>query len=334
MAVSQTILERVYTKVESAWGTAATLAGANKMNFTKCAIEGEQGDIPSNDKTGTISEAVGAAGPRGGRWSLEWEARPNGTAAVVPDCDPIFQATWGQAATVVPSTSVEYSFANLVKSITIGRYRDPNTVMQQLLIGGVVQELQFAFAQNANCKITASGTGLFAPDSITFGSLDAGGKGGLGSFPAEPGSGVTNGEPVNGLAGSASLDGSTAVQIRDANIRVQTAIECPRDRLFAGQYPSAPERDKLRVFMDLVIVDEDIAGVTNLYTKALTRTRVPIVLTAGATAGSRFQFTAASVLLPMPSLSDDARKWAANLRNMRCYPTTSTALDELKLKIY
>lgn len=332
--VSQTILERVYTKVETTFGTAATLAGANYMRHTKCSLIAEQGEIESTDKTGSISFSPGAAGSRGGKWSLDFEARPNGVAGTAPDCDPVLQGAFGAAGTVVAVTSVTYNMASAIKTLTIGRFRDPSTIMQQLAHGCVLQDLNFTFAQNANCRITASGSSLWVLDSKTWATTDATGKGGTAGAPAEPATPVSNGDPVNGLAGSASLDGSSDIQIRDASIRMTTAIEVPRDRLFNGQYGSNPERDKLSVFVDLVIVDEDIASVTNLYVKALARTRIPIVLTAGSVAGSRFQFTLGSVQLPMPELTDDARKWASNLRNMRCYPSTGTALDECILKIF
>jgi hypothetical protein len=326
MAVSQTILERIFTATESAWGTAATLAGGDYMRHTKCSLIAEQALIPSSDKTGSISATKGASGARSGRWSLEWEGRPNGVAATVPDCDPVLVAAFGKAA-----TAGVYSFDSAIKSFTLGRYRQPSGVMQQIGIGCVVQELGFNFEQNANCMFTASGSCLWVPDSVTFATLDSGGKGGLASVAAEPGSPVSNGSPVNGLAGSASLDGSAVVQIKSASVRLATAVDIPRDRLFAGAYGSAPERDILGVTLDLSIIDEDIAGVTGLYVKALAGTTVNITLTAGTTSGARIVFTFANCLLPMPALDDSARKWAANLSGIQAYATTASSLDEMTL---
>ncbi|MCC6591607.1 MAG: hypothetical protein IT168_33280 [Bryobacterales bacterium] len=334
MAVSQSILERVYAKIETAFGTAATLAAANCMRHTKCSLTAEQAYIQSSDKTGSISATRGRPGARGGRWSLEYEARPNGVAGQKPDCDPILEAAFGQAATVVASTSVTYSLANAIKSFTLGRFRQPSTVMQQVGIGCVLQELGFSFEQAANCKFTANGSSLWVPDSVTFSSLDATGKGGLGAFPPEPASPVTNGEPVNGLAGTATLDGSSQAQIRSASVRMSMAVEIPRDRLFAGQYGSSPERDVLGAYVDLTVVDEDIAAVTGLYSKALSGTPVDIVLEAGSVTGNRFKWTLKNCLLPMPELDDSARKWASNLRGIRAYSTSLTSLDEVSLMVY
>jgi len=334
MAVSQSILERVFAKIEANFGTAVTLAGANCMRHTKCTLVADQAYIPSSDKTGSISATRGKPGARGGRWSLEWEARPNGAAGTKADCDPILEAAFGAAGTVVASTSVTYNLASAIKSFTLGRYRQPATVMQQIGIGCVVGELGFTFEQQANCKFSASGTSLWVPDSVTFSSLDTTGKGGLGAFPAEPETPVTNGDPVNGLTGAATLDGNTTVQIRSAGVRLVTAVEIPHDRLFNGQYGSSPERDILGAFLDLTVVDEDIAAVTGLYSKALAGTPIDIILEAGATAGARIQWTLKNCLLPMPELDDSARKWASNLRGIRAYPSSATALDEASVKFY
>jgi hypothetical protein len=333
MAVSQTILERVYAKVETTFGTAVTLAGANFTRHTRCSLKAEQSEIPSSDKTGSISQTVGSAGTRGGSFQLDFEARPNGAAGVVPDCDPYLVGFFGQAGTVSAGTSVTYSLANATKSLTIGRYRQPSGVMQQVSIGSVIQQLRFAFQQQANCMITASGSSLWVPDSITFSALDSIGKGGLGAFPAEPGSPVSNGAPINGLTGTATLDGNTTVQIRAADLTLTSGIVVPRDRLFNGAYGSSPERDKLSVVLNLTIVDEDIAAVTNLYSKALSRTAVNLSLTAGSVAGAKFQFNLNNCILPMPALDDSARKWASNLSNIVAYPTTATSLDEVTLVV-
>ena len=42
-------------------------------------------------------------------------------------------------------------------------------------------------------------------------------------------------------------------------------------------------------------------------------------------------FTLNDCLLPIPELTDDARKWAANLNNIRAYASSTTALDEFTL---
>ena len=203
--------------------------------------------------------------------------------------------------------------------------------MQQVGVGCVVSELAFEFAQNANCKFRMNGTNLWVLDSKNFSATDSTGKGGLTSFPSEPGSPVYAGTPVNGLNGTATIDGDTTAMVRSATVRLQTAIEIPNDRLFGGQYGSAPERDILGVFVDLSLFDQSTSAQTALYTKAQAGTPIDIVLEVGNTAGSIITFTLNDCLLPIPELTDDARKWAANLNNIRAYASSTTALDEFTL---
>lgn len=338
--VAQSILERVFVQLQTSFDTAlhsagtATVAGGDYMRHTKCSLIHTQAEIPSTDKTGSISATRGAAGARGGTWSLEWEARPSGAAGTAPDCDPILAAAFGVAGTVVASTSVTYNLSSLIKAFSLYRFRQPSTMLQQLGLGCVCQELSFSFEQQANSMFRASGTCFNVPDSENFATEVTIGKGGLTSFPAEPGSPTSAGDPVNGLTGTATLDGSTEVQIKSANVRLVTAEEIPRDRLFQGQFGSTPERDILGVFIDMSIIDEDIAAVEALYTKARSRTLIPILLEAGSVAGSRILWTMANCQLPEPALDDSARKWAANFQGIRAYPSSLTALDEVTCKFY
>lgn len=336
--VSLSILERIYVQNEATWGTApnstgtATVAGSNYVRHTKSTLDPTQALIETKDKTGSISATRGALGARGGDWSLELEARPNGAAGVVPDCDPLLVAAFGQGATIVPATSATYNLANAIKSFTIYRFRQPSTIMQRAGIGCVVKEMGFDFALNANCKITLNGSALWVPDSYALSSLDTIGKGGLTTFPAEPGSPVFNGTPVNGLAGSATIDGDTTQQVTKASIKFATGSVIPMDRLFNGQYGSSPERDMLKVTLDLTLYDLDSAAITTLYNKALAGTQVNIVLVSGSVAGSIIEFGLNNCLLPMPKMEDSARKWASNLTGIQAFATTPISLDEFYLK--
>ena len=331
MATSNTILERVFTKKQSGtYSTAIALSGSNYMRHTKCSLLSRQGDIPSSDKTGSIGMSIGSAGARVGEWSLEWECRPNGAAGTAPDADPVLECAFG-LKTVDAGVSVTYTPLAAISSFTLGRYRQPSTVMQQLAHGCVVSDLSFAFEQSANCKFTASGLARWVVDSVNYSGLDTTGKGGLGSFPTEPATPVSNGSPLSGLVGIATIDGSTSLSVRSCGIKMATGITLPSDRLFNGQYGSAPERDKIMATMDLVVVDEDQSYVTGLYSKALARTPVDISLQLGDVDGAKVFWALKNCLLPMPALDDSARKWAANLSGIVCHPTTNTSLDELSV---
>lgn len=339
MATGLSLAERIYVQSETTFGTvpntagAATLAASNYMRHTKASLNATQGEIIDADKNASGDLTLGAAGPRGGNWSLSWEARPRGSSAWRPDWASVLESAM-EAAGSSPGAGV-YDFAlstsPTVKSFSMYRYRGAG-LMSQLGFGCVPNELKFVMEQGSNCRFEASGPCLWVRDSVTWGT-DAGvGLGGLtlgaqAAFPAEPGSPVGNGVPVNALAGVATLDGNTTVQIKSASVIVRPGFDVPRDRLFMGAYGSAADRPNREILIDLSAIDEDIAAVTNLYTKARSRTPIPIILEAGSVASNRFKWTAASCVLPEPAMADDARKWAANLSGIRCYAPNAIALS-------
>lgn len=338
MATSSTIFERVFAQVETTWGIApnssgtATVAGADYIRHTRCEMVPAGTRIASSDKTGTKSATRGAVGVRSGRWTLNQEIRPSGTAGTAPDVDPLLQAAFGQAPTIVAATSVTYALhATAIKSASIYRFRSPASVAQQLIVGAVVQELSFQFEQQANAQWTFTGTGLAVPNSKTFSILPTIPKGGLTSFPTEPASPVSNGAPVSSLAGSVTIGGHTSLQVTSCGIRMQTSIDTPSDRLFGGGYASGPESDTLAAFLDITIVDEDTAAIDDILQNIENNVTMDVEFVCGSTAGQRVKIQLNDVEFPDPQLDDSGRKWVLNLRGARAYSTNSTAADEIKV---
>lgn len=339
MATGLSLAERIFVQSESTFGTvpntsgAATVAAANYMRHTRATLNATQGEIQDRDKNASGDLTLGSAGVRGGNWSMSWEARPRGSASWRPDWATVLESAT-EATGSSPGSGV-YDFAlstsATVKSFSMYRYRGAS-LMSQLGIGCVANELRFVMEQGQNARFEASGPCLWVRDSVNW-STDAGASlGGLtlaaqAAFPTEPTGYVGNGVPVNALAGVATLDGNTTVQVKTASVILRPGWEIPQDRLFAGAYGSAAERDTREFTIDLSVIDEDIAAVTGLYSKARSRTAIAIVLEAGSVTSNRFKWTAASCILPEPALGDDARKWAANLSGIRCYAPTALALS-------
>lgn len=341
MAQSQSILSEVYTQLETTWGTtpnssgSATVANGDFMLHTSLNMRPVEGQIDSSDKTGSIATPPGSPGARNGEWELEWEARPSGVAGTAPDCTDILIAAFGQNPTVVASTSVEYTLANIIKSFTLWNFRQPSTVMQRWAPGCVVQELSFDAQINQNLKLRAKGQSLFVADTASFASLDVTGRGGItvsGSI-VKPSAPVSNGDVLNSLVGTATLDGNVTAGLRSTQITLATAISAEHDTILSGQYPSVPGRDRLQTTINLELFDADDAAVLNLYNKAISGTRIPIVLQFGNTAGRRITWTFAECKLPPPALGDSQRKWISSLQGIRAYYTAGgTTLDECKMK--
>jgi len=336
MATGISLSHRVFVQKESTFGTipnssgASTVANADYMKATRCVVNAAQGEIPDRDKNPSGDLTEGTPGPKSGNWSIVFEARPRGTSAGRPDWAEILESAL-EADGAVNGSNYDFSIGAVptIKSFSLFQYRG-TTLASQLAFGCVTNNLKLVMEQGANARFEASGPALWVRDSVTWATDSGIGLGGYtagaqAAFPTEPGSPVANGIPVNAMTGSATLDGNTTVQIKSAAVNIAPGYEIPQDRLFAGQFGSNAERDVRRVTIDLAIVDEDIAAVTNLYSKARSRTKIAITLECGSTTNNRLQVYAASCLLPEPQYTDDARKWAANLSGIICY--ISSAAD-------
>jgi hypothetical protein len=67
-------------------------------------LQNEVALLERPDKTGTRSQEGMTSGRKVGRWSIEMSLAANGTPGTAPDCDPILEAMFGQAATVGAGT--------------------------------------------------------------------------------------------------------------------------------------------------------------------------------------------------------------------------------------
>lgn len=125
MAFALSRLERIYLQVQSAFNTVpnttgtATVGNANACRFIKAVLDNMVGTIDRADKTGTLSDTPGSAGRASGKWSVEMSLAPNGTVAVVPDCDPILQAIFGQTSTVTAAGTATITGATAATPIVV-----------------------------------------------------------------------------------------------------------------------------------------------------------------------------------------------------------------------
>src|SRR5579859_5320034 len=90
-------LERIYAQVEASYGVipnttgTATVGNNNACRLVRSKLDNNVALIARPDKTGTLEEQVGILGRKNGVWSAEMSVSPNGTAGVLPDCDPFLQ---------------------------------------------------------------------------------------------------------------------------------------------------------------------------------------------------------------------------------------------------
>jgi hypothetical protein len=331
--------QRIYLQNETVAGTinntsgAATVTGSNACRFIRCSTSPSVALLKRPDKTGSRTPTAGVAGRKTAAWNVEMSLAANGVAGVVPDCDPILQALFGAAPTINAGTSVVYNLSDAIKAFTLWNYRTPSTVMQQLAFGCVVNEATFNLGQEVAIW-SASGTALWARDSVDWANDPTDGKGGLtaGSMPAEPVTPVTNGNMIAGFTGVATFDGNVMANIRSSTLKVVTGNAIVTDT-FGKYFGDTFEGDERGSALSFSIYDDDSAGSTNLYQKAKSKAPIDITLQIGTIAGSRWTFLIKGVQLAVPAMSDGQRRWSADFSDSMASGSSLTALDEVRLTI-
>ena len=120
-------LERAYLQAQPVFGTipnttgTATVGNSNACRFIRMELQNVVGQLERPDKTGTRSQEGFVLGRKSGRWSIEMSLAGNGTSGVVPDCDPILQAVFGNTAVIGSgNTSITSSTDALPIVLTCG----------------------------------------------------------------------------------------------------------------------------------------------------------------------------------------------------------------------
>ena len=331
--------ERIYLQVESAYGTlpnaggTASLTGAACCRHTKAVLTPQLALLTRRDKTGTRSAVQGVPGRRAGSWSLSMDLAANGAGGVVPDCDPILQAIFGQAATISSGVSCTYAFPlpDAIKTFDIWSFRTPSTMMQRAAAGCTVREATFELGQDI-AALSAQGDAMWVVDTVNFSTLDSVGKAGLTTFPTEPATPVTNGAIIAGFTGVATFDSNVLANIRSATLKIGTGNEVTKDT-FGTFYAVGPEGDVRNISLSFNLYDGDDAASQDLQTKAVSKSPINVTLQIGTITGAKWTFTVKNVQLAMPALEDGQRKWACVFGESRAFASSITVVDEVSLVI-
>lgn len=331
MAFSLSRNERLYINPEATLGTIPAFTGADACRHIKATLVPDVALLVRQDKTGSRTRTPGVAGRKTGKWTVEMSLAANGAAGVVPDCDPLLQAVFGQAATVNAGTSVSYALSDAIQSFAMASYRTPASVMQRIAFGCVVQDATFNLGQDI-ATMSVNGECLWVLDSVNFAATDTVGKGGLASFPVEPSSPVTNGGIIAGFTGQATFDSNVLANIRTATLKIGTGNDIVKDT-FGAYYGTTTEGDLRNVTLSFSLYDDDTTGTTNLYQKAISKTPINVTLQIGTVTGSKWTFTITGIQLAVPNLDDGQRRWSASFGDSQASGSSLTALDEVALLI-
>lgn len=99
--------ERVFLQNQSAFdvvpnsGGTATVANGDAVKFASFNLNNDRDSIDPRNKDGSRSQQQGVPGRRRGAWNFDADLEPSGTPGTAPDIDPILQAAFGAAPTIV-----------------------------------------------------------------------------------------------------------------------------------------------------------------------------------------------------------------------------------------
>ena len=308
----------------------ATVTNTNACAYGKLTLTPTVAQIQRPDLTGSRGTLPSIKGRMGGNWAMEMSLA-SATAGVVPDCDPILQSLFGQAATVVASTSVTYSLSDNIQSFVLFRFRQPSSLTQHLGFGCVVKEATFSVGPDI-ATMSASGEAVFVLDSDNFGNTLTAAKGGLTVFPTSPTTPVTHGNAVIGFTGLITMDGNTIANLKTATIKITTGNDTVKDT-FGSYVASGTEGATRTVGVTFTLDDDDATATQNLKAKAFSQTPVDMSIQVGTFAGNIWTFTLKQVQLAQPSYSDGQLRFHADFAESFAHGTSITANDDVTLTI-
>lgn len=206
-------------------------------------------------------------------------AIPSSTEVTV---DPPFSAAPAGGGTI--TGSVTYPLGDAPPSLSLFEYWTPATAQQRILCGAAVDQMEVDVSGDFH-QVKFSGQGQDVIDSITFTS----GQGGLSSFPDEPASQTTSGNPIAGCLGQVWL-GSPAAKfatLSTAKLTLQNGLQL-RGNEFGNCFPLAAVPGQRKVSFDFDVFELDDSATAALYSAARSRTPLTAFLQLGTTPGSIF----------------------------------------------
>jgi hypothetical protein len=316
---------------DSAFGTIPSFGNTNCVRHIKVDLKNEIATLVRRDKTGSRTATIGVRGRSHGTWSYEGSLAPSGTPGTAPDFEPLLVALYGGAPTV-GGTRVYGPFVDQpITTFSLASYRQPSTLNQKIAFGCVPNEITFNLGQDI-AEFSASGECKFVLESDYFSSASTDEKGGLGAFPAEPGSPVTHGGIIAGFTGSVLIGGASQTRIRTAQVKINNGADLVKDT-FGFYLPTDTEGDIRVVTVSFTLYEDDSAGQEAIRTATITKTPLDVDLTLGTNSGSIFDMFLKNVQLQAYTSDDSARRYSLTIPDSRAFGTSITSRDEVTITI-
>lgn len=227
------------------------------------------------------------------------------------------------------AAAVVYAPVDAQPSFTAWNFRTPSTSVQRATGGCIAKQGTFSLGEDI-ATWQATGDALWQIDSNNFSGATTAEKMGLTTFPAAPGSIVTNGSGIAGFKGAAILNSSLQVRIRSAQIQYGSGLDLPRD-LFNSALADSPEADDRNIVVSVNMYEEDSATQDALELAAMRKTSVDFVFQVGTTPGSAFFAVVRGIQLVSPERDDSQRAFTMSYGSSRAYGSSISGLNEMKL---
>lgn len=287
--------------------------------------------------TGTKSEVAGVRGRKLAAWDIRGlPLIPSGVAGTIPDIDIILQGIFGQPATIVAATSATYSFldSGYLPFSLFGWVHGFTSLTSRALWGCFVSRMTINF-NGLFLTADLSGFAGYEIDSTGFSIFDTQAKAGLTTYPIEPVSPTTNGQPIAGFGAgyNCTLDSQDlSLKTRVASITIETGFTPVADVL-GSPYMIASVGDARRVSINVTALDDDTAALNDLKVKADTdNTTITASILSGNVAGSKMTCTLNAIQPNAFNIRDSGAMTDMELPTSYAHATAVGNVDDMTMQ--
>ena len=275
------LLEALFGQAADIGTGSATITGAADNGSGLIRITATAHGLSSNDAV-YVQNVGGVPNANGG-----WVVTVN-DANTFDLIGSVFAGAYTSGGTAEKAT-VKYAMSDDFVNVVLWRFfSQPATAEQDVAVGCAVGSATFTFG-NPTFEVQFEGQSSWVLDSKRFAGIPGGDieRGGLTSYPSEPGAPVTNGGIIAGQNSRLAIDGVFIDSPQSATVTVQTGHRL-REGEWETTFPDASEGTTRRVEVNITLSDSDLAALTAAKASALTLSPVDVVLRVGQDIGSTF----------------------------------------------
>ncbi len=209
------------------------------------------------------------------------------------------------------ASTITYTLATALPSLTLYDYWDPITAVSRIVTGAAIDTMSISVNGDFH-ELVFSGPGADLLDSSSFVADTAG----LNSFPTEPGIEDFDYSIVPGHLGQVWL-GSAANQfftLTDASIELKNNLAL-RNQEFGSSYPRAIVPGARQVASQFTVLTQDDAQTTALYSAAKQRSLISAMLQLGQQQGQLMAIYLPAVTPEIPHYNDSETRLQWEFKN-------------------